>query len=102
MSELRERTKQVDCWANQPSEVACVSVDLTCLGGLDTTCRHNARDITPLVTWRRGMEKEEAPDDLSRKNIINVANTGTVSNATLGKIMRDGVKGIVLISNVPS
>ena len=30
----------------------------------DTTCGHKANGITPLITWRKGVFKEEVPDDL--------------------------------------
>ena len=51
----------------QPSQVACISEDLNCWGAWDTTCRHKAKDITPLI-WRREVWKEEALDDLPWKD----------------------------------
>ena len=35
------------------SQVACFSAGLKCWEAWDITCRHKAKDITPLVAWRR-------------------------------------------------
>ena len=46
-------TEQIDWQAKQPSQVTCISEDLMCWGSWDTTCGHKAKDITPLIAWRR-------------------------------------------------
>ena len=68
MPEWRETTEQIDWRAKQPSQMACFSEDLKCWEAWDTTCGHNAKDITPLLAWRREALKEEALDDLPRKD----------------------------------
>ena len=42
--------------------------DLKCWEAWDTTCGHKAKDITPLIAWRREALKEEALDDLPWKD----------------------------------
>ena len=37
-------------------------------GAWDTTCGHKAKDITPMIAWRREVWKEEALDDLPWKD----------------------------------
>ena len=64
--EWREITEQTDCQAKQPSQVACISEDLTCWGAWDATCWHKAEDTTPVFTWRREAWKEEVLDFLER------------------------------------
>ena len=80
--------------AKQPSQVACFSENLKCWEAWDTTCGHKAKDITPSVAWRREARKEEALDDLPVKGreraVVNQTNIGTVSKATLGKLLRRG------------
>ena len=68
MPEWREMTEQIDWRAKQPSQVACFSEGLKCWGAWDTTYGHKAKDITPLITWRREAMIEEALDDLLRKD----------------------------------
>ena len=58
----RETTEQIDWWAKQPSE------DMKCWEAWDTTCRHKAKDITPLTAWRREALKEEVLDNLPWTN----------------------------------
>ena len=40
-------------------KVACISDDLKCWGAWNTTCGHEAKDITPLIAWRREAWKEK-------------------------------------------
>ena len=42
--------------------------NLKCWEVWDTTCRRKAKDIAPLITWRREVWKEEALDDLPWKD----------------------------------
>ena len=66
--------------------------DLECWGALDTTCRYKAKDITPSITWRREVWKEEELDGKRRtrqsflkgweRAIANQTNTGTASLGT--------------------
>ena len=67
MPEWRKTSEQIDWRAKQPSQVACFSEDLKCWEAWDSTYRHKAKDITPLVAWRREALKEEAPDDIPWK-----------------------------------
>ena len=54
--------------------------------------------VTPSIAWRREAWKEETLDDLPLKGreraIVNQANIGTVSKATLRKLLRHGVERI--------
>ena len=80
--------------AQQPAQVASFSEDLSeVLRNLRHTCGHTAKDITPSIARRREAWKEEALDDLSLKGreraIVNQTNIGTVSRATLGKLLRE-------------
>ena len=47
---------------------ACFSEDQKCWGAWETTCGHKAKDITPLIAWRREAWEEEALDDLLWKD----------------------------------
>ena len=55
-----------------------------------------------MIGWRREALKEEALDDLFFKGrqraIVSQTNIGTVSKATLGKLLRDGVERIRALS----
>ena len=68
MPEWREMGEQIDWRAKQPSQVACFSENMKCWEAWDTTCRNKAKDITPLITWRRAVWKEEVLDDLPWKD----------------------------------
>ena len=49
--------------------------------------------MLPSIAWRREAWKEEAPDDVPSKDetaIVSQTNIGTVSKATLGKLLTDG------------
>ena len=65
MPEWRETTKQVDRQAKQSSQVTCFLEDLRWWEAWDTTCGHKAKDITPLIAWRREALQEEVLDNLS-------------------------------------
>ena len=83
MLEWREMTKRIDWLGKHPSQVACIyiSEDLKCCGALETTCRHKAKDITPLITWRKEVWKEEALNSLPWKDkwaIVNQMNIGAI------------------------
>ena len=58
--------------------------------------KHKAKDITPSTAWRREAWKEEALYSVPWKDERGPSsvkmNIGTVSNATLGKLLRDGVE----------
>ena len=99
LPEWREKTKQIDWWAKQPSQLAWFLEDLKCWGAWDTTCRHKAKDVTPSIAWmtERAQERGSATRQSSllertREGIINQTNIGTISKAVLGKLLRlDGV-----------
>ena len=57
LAEWREMTEQTDWWAKQPPQVVCILADLKCWGAWDTACGHKAKDIIPLVTWKREVWK---------------------------------------------
>jgi len=61
---------------------------------------HKAKDITPSIAWRGEAWKEEALDDLSLKGreraIVSQTNIGSVSKATLRKLLRDVVERIIM------
>ena len=73
------------------NEKACISDGLKCWRAWDTTTGHKAKGITPSIAWRREAWKEEALDDLPWKGreraIASQTNIGTVSRATLGKLL---------------
>ena len=52
-SESKEMTEQIDWRAKQPSHAGCASEHLKCWGAWDTICGYKAKDITPLIVWRR-------------------------------------------------
>ena len=64
---------------------------------------HKAKDITPLIAWRREALKEEALDDLPLKGrdraIVNQSNIRNISKAALGKLTRDGLERIWAFSS---
>ena len=68
MPKWREMIEHIDWQAQQPSQVACFSEDLKCWEAWDTTCGHKAKDITPLIAWRRKALKEEVLDNLPWKD----------------------------------
>ena len=68
MPDWRETTEQIDWRAKLSSQVTCFSEELKCWEAWDTTCGHKAKDITPLIAWRREAWKEEALDGLPWKN----------------------------------
>ena len=86
MLEWMEMAKQIGWQAKQPSQMLCVSEDLTCWGAWDTTCWHKAKDITPSIAWRREGWKERIARRYSLKgregDIISQTNTETISKAT--------------------
>ena len=84
MPEWKEVTKQTYWQAKQPSQLAWVSKDLKCWGAWNI----------PSITWRREVWKEEAFDDLLEriwKGHHQLDQHWTVSKATLGKLLRDGL-----------
>ena len=97
MPEWKETTEQIDWRAKQPSQVTYISENLKCWEAWDTTCGHKAKDITPSIAWRRGVERESARwSSLKGREgaIVNQKNIGTVSKATSGKRLRKGVERI--------
>ena len=59
----KKTTEQINWQAKHPSHAAFVSADPKCWGARDAaTCWHKGKDITPLISWRREAEKEEALD----------------------------------------
>ena len=73
---------------------------MCCWGAWDATCGHKARDTTPSIAWRREALKEEALNDLlwedekDPSSISRPIHIGTVSKATLEKVLGDGVARI--------
>ena len=96
MPEWREITDHKDWRAKQPSQV-WLEEDLKCWGAWDTTCRHKAEDIIPLIAW---CEKRKHQSSLKWQEgaIVTQMNIGTVSKTTLGKLPRDGMECIELNS----
>ena len=68
MLKWREMTEQIEWRAKQSSQVNCFSEDLKCWEAWDITCGHKAKDIKPLIAWRREALKEEALDHLPWKD----------------------------------
>ena len=95
MPQWGEMIEQVDRWAKQPSQVACVLENLKWweVWSRHYTCGHKAKDITPSIALRREAWEEEALDDSPwERAIVSQMNIGTVSKASLGKLLRDGVE----------
>ena len=63
-----EVMEEIDWQAKQPSHVVCFSEYLKCWEAWDTTCGHKAKDITPLIAWKREAWKEEVLDNLPWKD----------------------------------
>ena len=102
LPEWREKTKQIDWWAKQPSQVAWFLEDLLSVEELETlpagTKPRMSHHQSP--GWRSEPRKEEVQQDNllcwkgQERAIINQANIGTISKAMLGKLLRlDGVAG---------
>ena len=107
MPEWREMAEQIDWRAKQSSQVAYFSEDLKCREAWDTTCGHKSKDITLPIDWRREAWKEEALDDLPWKGeraMVNQTIIGTISKATLGELLRNGIERIWAFPNasIPS
>ena len=79
-------TDRADWRAKQPSQVACVSEDLKCLGAGDTTCGHKAKDIDRLEEGGVGRGSARRSSLKGRERaIVSQTNIGTVSKATFGE-----------------
>ena len=50
---------------------------------------HKAKDNTPSIAWSRGKTKRKTIFKGRERASVSQTNTGTVSNATLGKLLRD-------------
>ena len=63
--ESRKMAEHTDWLKKQTPDVACVSADLKCRGGRDTTCTEpQSGDITPSIAWRiRGPQTVQELDD---------------------------------------
>ena len=61
MPERRETTEQID-WRAKQLHTWLASRKISCVEELQNG--HKAKDIIPLIAWRRGALKEEALDDL--------------------------------------
>ena len=75
LPEWREMTEQIDWRAKRPSQVACFSEVLRSLG--------HYLQAQSSTRWSSLKGPERA--------VVNQMNIGTVSKATLGKLLRDGV-----------
>ena len=73
-------------------------IDLKCRAACDTTCGHKAKDITPLIAWRREAWKEEALDDVLRKDERGPSSIRQTlelfQRRHWGKLLRDGMERI--------
>ena len=88
MSESRELTQQVDCWPKQPPQVAYVSAGRKRRGAGDIAWGHTAKDITlASIACRRRSQFNRR-----EKAIVDQTRIGTVSRATLMKLLRDGME----------
>ena len=91
MPEWIEITEQIDWWAKQQSQVACVSEDLKCWETWDITYGHKAKDIIDRLE-ERGVERGSARRSSLKgrgRNTVSQMNIGTVSRPTLGKTLRN-------------
>ena len=86
----REMTEQIGWRAKHPSQVACFLEDLKCWEAWDTTCGHKAKDITPLVAWRRESCKEVALDDLLWKDERGPSSVRWTWNCFKGNVRETG------------
>ena len=99
MPEWREMLEQIDCWAKQSSQMACVLEDLKCWRAWDTTCWHKAKDTITPFTLRREAWKKESLYDLPWKDKtgpLSVRETRKLSKATLAKLLWDRVESIYI------
>ena len=92
MPEWKETTEQIDWWEKkQPSQMACVSEDLTCWGAWDITC-----GTPPVTSHIDRLEERDVGRGSARRSslkgrgraIASQTNIGTVAKATLGKRLR--------------
>ena len=88
-------TEQIDWWAKQPSQVACVSEDLKCWGAWDATrvSRHHTIDRLEERCVERGIVRQSSLKGRQR-TIVHQTNIRTASMATLVKHLRDCVERI--------
>ena len=94
MPEWREMTEQTGWRVKQPSQVACFSEDLKCWGAWDTTSQgHQTIDRLEEKGVERGSTRRSS-FKVRERAIVNQTNSGTITKATLGKLMRDGVERI--------
>ena len=86
--ESKEMTEQIDWPAKQPSQAACVPEDLKCwvASGTEPRTWHHR---SPGGEMRRKRKRSTIFLERTRKG-----NIGIVPKATLGKLLRDGVKRI--------
>ena len=95
MPERTEMTEQVDWGYKQPWHVACVLEDLKYLGAWDTTDYLRAQSQghdTVYGLEERGVERGSARWSSFKgreKAIVSKTNIGTVSHATLGKLISE-------------
>ena len=99
----KKLTEQIDWLAEQPSQMHCVFEDMKCWGAWDSAFRHKAKEITTSTAWRRGTERGSARRSSLKgreRTIVNKTNIGTVSKATFGKRLRDGVERIWVFERI--
>ena len=82
--ESREMSKHIDWWAKHLQQVACVSQNLKCWGAWDTTYWQRTSHLE-----ERGIQRKSLTIFLERTTKGHCqSKTGTVSKATLGKLLR--------------
>ena len=90
------RAEQIDLRAKQPSHMACIQEDWKCWGAWDISCGHKAKghytiDRLEERGMERGIDRRSSLKGWERA-IVSQTNIGTVSKATLGKRLRDGME----------
>ena len=92
--------EQIDWQETQPTREASVSEGLNVLKSLRHHLRPQSQGYYTISHQEERGVRDEALDDLPLKGreraIVNQMNIGTVSEATLGKLPRDGVERILV------
>ena len=102
MPEWREMIEWRDCWAKQPSQVACISEDLKCWGAWGTTSGHHTTDHLEERGVERGSSWWSSLKGWAwdwEEATVNQMKIGTVSKATLGKLQWDRLEHVWAFSS---
>ena len=88
---------RIDWQVQQISHLVCSLAGQRCSEAWGTFSTWTNQSITALIAWRRGVEKGIGRHSTLQDrewSVFNQANIGTVSRATLGRLLRDGTERV--------